>query len=164
MRIECNVDGKALSLTVNSIKPLSLILMESYDVPSLKTHCGGKHCGKCLVIFNDQVVLSCLIPAFRAKDAIITTFDGFVRSRDYRDIEKAYASTGFTPCQNCFGAQTLLIESILRRYENNDFAIDTEEILQESTLIKCHCVDSTGFLETVNAALVNRRKRHVRRT
>ena len=138
MRIECNVDGKALSLTVNSIKPLSLILMESCDVPSLKTHCGGKHCGKCLVIFNDQVVLSCLIPAFRAKDAIITTFDGFVRSRDYRDIEKAYASTGFTPCQNCFGAQTLLIESILRRYENNDFAIDTEEILQESTLIKCH--------------------------
>ena len=36
MRIECNVDGKALSLTVNSIKPLSLILMESCDVPSLK--------------------------------------------------------------------------------------------------------------------------------
>ena len=163
MRIEFNVDGKDLSLTVNSTKPLSLILMESVDISSVKTHCNGKHCGKCMVLFNGKSVLSCLIPAFALKDSSIITFDSFSKSRDYRDIERAYFNTGISPCKNCYASQTLLIEDILRRYENNDFPINTQEVLQESSLIKCHCIDPTGFLAIVNAALVIRRKRNVRR-
>ena len=163
MRIECNVDGKALSLTVDSTKPLSLILMESLDIDSLKTHCGGNHCGKCMVLLNGKAVLSCLIPAFLIKDSNIITFDSFSRSRDFRDIERAYLNTGITPCKNCYASQTLLIEDILRRYENNEFPINNSEILQESTLIHCHCIDPSSFLEVVNAALIISRKRNVRR-
>ena len=41
---------------------------------------------------------------------------------------------------------------------------DEAEILQESALIDCHCMDSAGFVEVVREALANRRKRkNVRR-
>ena len=104
-----------------------------------------------------------MIPAFLIKDSNIITFDSFSRSRDFRDIERAYLNTGITPCKNCYASQTLLIEDILRRYENNEFPINNSEILQESTLIHCHCIDPSSFLEVVNAALIIRRKRNVRR-
>lgn len=35
MKIDCTIDGKALSLSVNSNKPLSLILMEDLDRKSV---------------------------------------------------------------------------------------------------------------------------------
>ena len=57
----------------------------------------------------------------------------------------------------------IINEDILRRYENNEFPINNSEILQESTLIHCHCIDPSSFLEVVNAALIIRRKRNVRR-
>ena len=39
MKIDCTIDGKALSLSINSNKPLSLILEEDIQNSSLNSHC-----------------------------------------------------------------------------------------------------------------------------
>ncbi len=163
MKTECTVDGKTLSLSISSDKPLSLILMENAGITSLRTICRGNMCGNCLVLMNGKAVLSCLIPAFNIKDAMITTFDGFSKTRDVKDIEKAYTSLGLTPCPKCYASRTLLIENILRRYESNEAELNEEEILQEYELLKCTCIDPDSFLKIVREAVDNRRKRYVRR-
>lgn len=163
MKIECIVDGKTLSLSLSSDKPLSLILSENLNNTSISAMCHGAHCGNCIVLMNGKAVLSCLVPAFRARGASIITFESFSKSRDYRDIEKAYQSTGFRPCPNCLASRTMLIENILRRYENNDQEPDIEEILQENATIKCNCLDQSSIIAIVRESLSYRRKRNVRR-
>lgn len=182
MKIECSIDGKALSLSVNSNKPLSLILMEDVGNRSLMSHCQGNGCGNCIVLLNEEAVLSCMVPAFRLKEATITTFDSFQKTRQCRDIERAYHATGNTPCPNCYASKTLIIESILQdltnsqpgknsstltgrlRFSNDsDDSFDEKNIIQELSLNTCNCMDMSEMLQIVELALGYRRRKRVRR-
>ena len=71
MTLDCTIDGKMLSLSVNSSKPLLQILSEDVDNNTLTSNCHGDGCGNCLVLVNGYAVLSCMVPAFRLKDADI---------------------------------------------------------------------------------------------
>ncbi|WP_320130487.1 2Fe-2S iron-sulfur cluster-binding protein [uncultured Sphaerochaeta sp.] len=182
MKIECSIDGKALSLSVNSNKPLSLILTEDVGNRSLVSYCQGNGCGNCIVLLNEEAVLSCMIPAFRLKDSTIRTFDSFQKTRQYRDIERAYRATGNNPCPNCYASKTLIIESILQDLTNshpgklgstltgriqvpqdNDEIIDEKNIVQELSLNTCTCMDMSEMLQIVEIALGYRRRKRVRR-
>ncbi|MFA6689249.1 MAG: 2Fe-2S iron-sulfur cluster-binding protein [Sphaerochaetaceae bacterium] len=180
MKIECTIDGKHLSLSVNSNKPLSLILMEEAGNQSLNSRCRGNNCGNCIVLLNGEAVLSCMIPAFRLRGADIKTFDSFQKTRACHDIERAYAATGSKPCPNCYAAKTLIIESILQGLERPDDSqpfplpargrvqnlteeLDPENIIQELELNRCRCMDSAELLQIVNIAAGYRRRRRVRR-
>ncbi|MGH0053957.1 MAG: 2Fe-2S iron-sulfur cluster-binding protein [Sphaerochaetaceae bacterium] len=183
MKIECTIDGKALSLSVNSNKPLSLILMEDVGTRSINSHCKGKACGNCIVLLNDEAALSCVIPAFRLRDATVKTFDSYQKTRLYRDIERAYKATGNTPCPNCYASKTLIIESILQEMtnstrnrtlgrnnlplpsenQNEEPTLDKESIIHELSLNTCQCMDMAELLQIVETALSYRRRKRVRR-
>jgi len=182
MKIECTIDGKALSLSVNSNKPLSLILMEDVSNRSLLCHCKGEACGNCIVLLNDEAVLSCVIPAFRLKDATITTFESYQKTRLCRDIERAYQRNGNTPCPNCYASKTLIIESILQSLTNvrsvrinttmisrprivptAEDSLDEQAILQELSLNTCQCMHMSELVQIVETALTFRRRKRVRR-
>ncbi len=181
MKIECTIDGKALSLSVNSNKPLSLILIEDVGNRSIISHCKGKACGNCIVLLNDEAVLSCLIPAFRLRDATVKTFESYQKTRLYRDIQRAYKATGNTPCPNCYASKTLIIESILQEATNNrgnktlgranvsrhisnedESALDKQAIVGELSLNTCQCMDMAEMLQIVEIALTYRRRKRVR--
>lgn len=164
MKIECLLDGKPFSITVNSNKPLSLILSDNLGIKSIHSYCNGHHCGNCIVLMSNKAVLSCLIPAFEIRNQNIVTFESFSKSRPYKDIEKAYSIVGARPCENCFSSKTLLIESIVHRYEDNNLDLDIEEILQETELIQCRCMDGQSFLDVITETLNIRRRRNVRRS
>jgi aerobic-type carbon monoxide dehydrogenase small subunit (CoxS/CutS family) len=170
MKVECNIDGKALSLSVNSNKPLSLILMEDLENLSLTSHCRGRACGNCIVLVNDEATLSCLVPAFRIRDAKIKTFERYQRSAQYRDIERAYKAFGSAPCSNCYNAKTLIIESILNQIIGDgrprntsplakDEPLDKDAIIQELSLNTCQCIGMGELLQIVELALTHRRRR-----
>lgn len=181
MKIECTIDGKALSLSVNSNKPLSLILMEDVGNRTITSHCKGNACGNCIVLLNDEAALSCVIPAFRLRDANIKTFESYQKTRQYRDIERAYQATGNTPCPNCYASKTLIIESILQELtsstrlktlgnnlplkdtQESEDKLDKKAIIQELSLNTCQCMDMSEMLQIVEIALTYRRRKRVRR-
>lgn len=176
MKIECTIDGKALTLAVNSNKPLSLILMEDLENHSLASYCRGNACGNCVVLFNDEAALSCLIPAFRIRGAKIRTFESFQRSRQYRDIERAYKANGSRPCPSCYNARTMIIESILQDLIGDtkqsssstppkEVKLDKESVARELSLNTCQCMDMAELIQIVEIALGYRtRRRRVRRS
>lgn len=166
MNIECSVDGKPVLLTVNSNKPLNLILMEEFDPPLMKVHCAGNQCGYCVVFINDTAALSCLIPAFRLKGAQILTFEGYCKTRFWHDIERAYNDTGFQPCPRCLAPRTLILESLLQRIGKPDqaeTALDSSVIVRELNLCPCTCLNDVELVAIYNTAANYRRKRRVRR-
>jgi len=183
MNLDCIIDGRGLSLSVNSNKPLLLILTEDVGNRSLNSNCHGTNCGNCIVLVNDVAVLSCLVPAFRLKDANIQTFEGFSKTRQCRDIERAYQVSGNMPCPNCYASKTLLIESILQNLTGEHHAgkeismpgkmrsqiigdameLDENAIAKELALNTCQCMDTGELLQIVEIALSYRRRKNVRR-
>ena len=114
MKIELTVDGKYLALSVSSDKPLNLLLRDDLEIKSVHSHCNGSMCGNCIVLLEGRAVLSCMIPSFAVRGKTIVTYDGFCRTRDYRDIEKAFNACSAFPCDTCYASRVLLIESIVR--------------------------------------------------
>ena len=157
MKIDCTIDGKTLTLSLNSNKPLSLILRENIGVDSIN-HCSGKMCGLCTVLLDGKAVLSCLVPAFELNGKEVITFDSFQRTKGIKDIEKAYDLTHLKPCPSCYNSRTLIIESLL---SNNLTA--KEDIIREMEMLKCHCLEFNDMVRIVQAASEIRRKRHARR-
>ncbi len=176
MKLECTIDGKALTLSVNSNKPLSLILMEDLENLSISSYCRGNACGNCIVLVDDEATLSCLVPAFRIRGAKIRTFESFQRSRQYRDIERAYKAVGSKPCSSCYNARTMIIESILQEAgggsskqpaspPSKEVKLDKAKVARELSLNTCQCMDMAELIQIVEIALGYRnRRRRVRRS
>ncbi|MFA6844182.1 MAG: 2Fe-2S iron-sulfur cluster-binding protein [Sphaerochaetaceae bacterium] len=184
MTLDCTIDGKGLSLSVNSNKPLLLILTDDVGNKSLNSNCQGHNCGNCIVLVNNVAVLSCLVPAFRLKDTNIQTFEGFAKTRQCRDIERAYQTLGNMPCPNCYASKTLIIESILQnltgdhhegkqvtmplrartRIPNSTQEFDEKNVIKELSLNTCQCMDTSEMLQIVELALTYRRRKNVRRS
>ncbi|MHC1691695.1 MAG: (2Fe-2S)-binding protein [Sphaerochaetaceae bacterium] len=170
MKIECTVDGKHCLFTVNSNKPLNLILMEEMEIPAMNSHCRDGNCGNCVVLLNDEAVLACLTPAFRLKDARILTFEGYQKTRFWHDIERAFEDTKSHPCPYCFASKTLILESLLQTLGKSETgggpgenSPDDATIISEMGLNTCNCLDAHELVEIFNTAAAYRRRRRVRR-
>ncbi len=159
MKIECTVDGKALTLSLNSNKPLSLILQENLDTESITSHCMGKMCGLCTVLIDGKAELACMVPAFEIRNRTIVTFDQFQRTRDMRDLARAYELVGVEPCQDCYASRSLVYQSIILSGETRP-----DEIRRVLSAIRCSCLESNDEVAIIMKAVEIRRKRNVRRS
>lgn len=159
MKIECTIDGKMLTLSLNSNKPLSLVLQENLEYTTVNAHCRGKTCGLCAVLINGKATLSCLVPAFEIQGKTITTFDSFQKDKAMKDIEKAYESIGIKPCEDCYASRSILFESLI-----SDGISRPDEIVREMSVLKCSCMDPSDEIKVVLKAIDIRRKRRVRRS
>ncbi len=159
MKIDCTIDGKLLSLSLNSNKPLSLILSEDIQSSSISAHCDGSMCGLCVVLMDGKAVLSCLVPAFEIRGKTIITYEAYSKTKNAKDIEKAYELTHLKPCQHCYSARTLLIESLISSAQTSK-----EDVLREMEGLKCSCLELNDTVKIVQAATEIRRKRHARRS
>ncbi|MDC7244586.1 MAG: ferredoxin [Sphaerochaetaceae bacterium] len=167
MKIECTINRTAHTLNVNSNKPLNMILSEDIGSQIRVSQCDGRLCGNCVVLLNQQAVLSCLIPAFLIKNKEILTFEGFRKTRFFNDIERAYNDTNIHPCSHCFESKTLILEELLQQFFSQDkideSTIGEETIVREMRLNRCSCLEAHEIIAIFNAAVSYRRKRRVRR-
>jgi len=169
VKLDFSVDGKQLSLNVNSNKPLHLILMEEVNLESMDSVCTDGMCGNCIVLMNSEAVVSCLIPAFRLKGAKIETIESYQKSRFYLDVERAYEDTGSRPCPRCYAAKTLIFESLLQSmFKKDPGSLEEEEldeqlIVREVGLSRCPCLDAHEMIAIFRSAATYRRRRRVRR-
>ena len=159
MRIDCTVDGKTLNISINSNKPLSLILQENLDNQSTTAHCKGRMCGLCAVLVEGKAELSCMIPAFELKNKHITTFDQFQKSKEMKDIVKAYESLGVEPCKDCYASRSIIFESLISSGEK-----DEEEIKRTLSAVRCSCMNGEDEVNIVKKAQDIRKKRNLRRS
>ena len=158
MKVDCTIDGKVLTLDLNSDKPLSLILMEDIGSECAHVHCNGNMCGHCIVLLNGKAVLSCLVPAFAIRGKTVTTFDSYQRTKNYKDIERSYEMIGYKPCSSCYASRTLLIESLISHN-----LTETDDVIREMAILKCDCMEMNDLVKIVQAAAERRRKRHARK-
>ncbi len=156
MKVDCTIDGKTLSLSLNSDKPLSLILKDNIGEDA--NHCEGCLCGLCAVLVDGKPALSCLIPAFELRGKDVQTFDGFRKTRAFKDIEKAYETVGAVPCPACFASRSIIFHSLIA-----DEVTERDEILKELSVIKCSCMSPEDQVRVVQQGLMIRSGKRARK-
>lgn len=160
MKLNCIIDDSYCSLNVNADKPLNCILEETVESFSSNSKCLGADCGNCLVLVNGVCTFSCLVPAFKLSNSSIQTYEGFSKTRNCHDIERAYRETGIHPCRQCYASKTLLIESLLQKMDEDRVLPNSAFIAKEMSINKCRCIDSAQLEKVIHLAHLYRSRRH----
>ena len=149
------LNGEDVVVDSNPETRLVDILRDYFNLLGAKSGCNIGTCGTCLIIFNGNVVKSCLVPAFKIRGCEIITIEGFSQTVDYQDIIMGFSETGLENCGLCNTGKILATEALL----GGNNAPSREEILSAFSGIRCRCTEPEGLVQGVMAASEYRRRR-----
>jgi len=149
-----NKDAVEITVTINNIERiLSVSKGESLldalrhaSYFSVKRGCDTGHCGVCLVLLDDNPVLSCKLKAAAVNGRTITTVEGLSKNGELHPIQRAFLETGAIQCGFCTPAQVLATKALLDKTEKPSEA----EIRKALSKVLCRC---TGYVRTVEAVM-----------
>ena len=131
------------------------ILRGAFNLLGTKTGCHIGICGACSVIFNGNVVKSCLIPAFTIQSSEIITIEGFSQTDEYQDIVLGFSEAKLENCGICDTGKILSTQALLGRNSRPS----REAILSAFYGIRCRCTEPEELVEGVMAVIECRRRR-----
>lgn len=154
MKINCKINNKTRELTISETDTLDKVLRSIGEI-SVKKGCDQEFCNACMILFNNEVVPSCVILAVTAKDASIITLDYFVTTSEYNDIAKAFAECNLHFCGFCNAGKVFSAYHIIRK----NLRPTKEDIYKYIKNITCSCTELEDFTRAVQLAATLRRNR-----
>ena len=142
MTIGFILNGEDVVIRTDAEQRLIDILRESFDLTGAKASCYSGLCGLCSVIFNGDVVKSCLIPAFKLRGSEIITLEGFSQTDEYQEILSGFSRAGVTTCGYCGAGKILTVEALLSKNQRPG----RKEILAAFHGIRCRCTDPDSLV------------------
>ena len=155
MTIGFILNGEDVVVRTDAEYRLVDILRSTFKLLGTKTGCYMGNCGACSVIFNGDVVKSCLIPAFKIRDSEVITIEGFLQTDEYQDIVLGFSEAGVDNCGFCNTGKILATEALLSRNPRPS----KNEILAAFYGIKCRCTEPESLVRGVIAVSDYRRRR-----
>ena len=154
MLIKFELNGNKVSVESAPFKKLVHILRIDFGLTGTKFGCGSGQCGSCMAFMNGEIINTCLIPAFRIQAARITTIEGFAGSREYTQIETAFATCGVSLCGFCSPGIIMATEALL----HNSSSPAEQEIKEALAGNSCRCIGYTSLISGIREAARLRRK------
>lgn len=156
MNISFKLNSKEVTVEARPDKRLSAILRDDLNLKGVRKGCGTGHCGSCLILLDDQLVSSCLVPAFAARHKSITTIEGFSQTREFSDILTGFKEAGVHLCAYCAPARILSTACMLRK----NIMPTEEQIIDNISAVQCRCSSFSHLKRGIVQASIqlNRRK------
>jgi aerobic-type carbon monoxide dehydrogenase small subunit (CoxS/CutS family) len=146
MKIEFEVNGKAVSADVEARTTLADCLR--YDIGLTGTHVGCEHgvCGACTVIVNGAAVRSCLMLAVQADGEKVTTVEGLSNDEALTPLQASFRKHHALQCGFCTPGMITTAHALLTHEPN----ADEERVRDVLSGNLCRC---TGYVSIVEAVL-----------
>jgi aerobic carbon-monoxide dehydrogenase small subunit len=145
IRVQCQVNGKTLSLETFPMARLLDVLREQAGLTGTKEGCGEGECGACSIEMDGALVNSCLIPALQAEGAKILTIEGVADGVDLSAVQQAFLKYGGAQCGICTPGMIVAARNLLSRN-----ARPTESEIREALAGNlCRCTGYTKIFESV---------------
>ena len=100
------------------IKPDLMLLdfLRSINLKSLKRGCDTGNCGLCTVWLDEKPVLSCSVPAVRAKNHKVTTLEGV--QKEAEEFSRYLAEEGADQCGYCSPGLIMNVLALKKEIKN----------------------------------------------
>jgi aerobic carbon-monoxide dehydrogenase small subunit len=144
--LQLQVNGVEKGVEAWPMQRLLDVLREELQLTGAKEGCGEGECGACSVLMDGKLVNSCLVPAYQARGARITTIEGLAANDVLHPVQQAFIETGGTQCGFCTPGMVLAVTNLLQQNPNPS----ETEIRTAIAGNLCRC---TGYMGIVNAAL-----------
>jgi aerobic-type carbon monoxide dehydrogenase small subunit (CoxS/CutS family) len=142
--IKLTVNGRKHQVALNPNTTLLRVLREELGYVDVKNGCEKGDCGACTVFMNGKAVNSCLVLAWQADGAEITTNAGLGSSNKPHPIQKAFADAGAAQCGYCTPGMIISAKALL---DENPHPTEIE-IREAISGNLCRC---TGYGQIVKA-------------
>jgi aerobic carbon-monoxide dehydrogenase small subunit len=148
IRVECMVNGEAVSFEAYPMERLLDALRRELRLTGTKEGCGEGECGACSVEMDGALVNSCLVPAAQAQDATLRTIEGVATDDQLQAVQQAFLEQGGAQCGICTPGMILAAVNLLARVPSPT----SEEIREGLSGNLCRCTGYTKIFESVVAA------------
>jgi len=153
MTLKFILNGEDIVTTCAAETRLLDLLRDNFGLFGTKAGCYAGICSSCSIIFNGDIVKSCLIPAFRVNHSEIISIEGFSQTDEYQDILQGFENAELENCSFCNTAKILTTHALLEK--NQRPAKDI--ILPAFYGIRCRCTEPMELTQGVMAAAEYRR-------
>ena len=96
-----NVNGKKLTVNVDSQTSLLSVLRNDLDLTGTKYGCGEAQCGACTVLVDGLQTRSCVTPVGRVANKRITTIEGLEKDGQLHPLQDAFLQADAMQCGYC---------------------------------------------------------------
>lgn len=155
MRIAFVLNGEPVSVKVQPNIRLIEVLRKDFALTGARPGCLYGTCGFCSILLNGELALACMIPAFRVQDCEVTTIEGFMETREFRDIEIGFLRAGTMPCAFCASAKVLTTHWAISSYPTPR----TADLKRAVSAVQCRCTSYARFANAIRYSAEVRRKR-----
>jgi isoquinoline 1-oxidoreductase subunit alpha len=145
------LNGKAVTTTAPTDKPLLWVLREDYNLTGTKFGCGIAQCGACTVHINGTATRSCVLPLSAVAGTQVTTVEGLVQTKEGQALQAAWIAEQAPQCGYCQSGQIMAAATVIKESRG---PLSREQVLERMTGNVCRC----GTYNQIAAAVVRAQK------
>ena len=147
MKIDFLLNGKPVSIKTNPETRLIDILRKDFDITTVKQGCNEGSCGSCLVYLDNELVNSCLIPAYKIINKRVITYEGLNELTSV--IKRVFKKNNVFTCGFCESGIVLSVTELLTHNEEPDI----NEIKEALSGNICECNGYNVLLDSINEVI-----------
>lgn len=147
--LQLSVNGKKHTTEVDPDTPLLYVLRNQLALNGPKYGCGLGQCGSCMVLLDQQAVLSCLLPVRAVADQEITTLKGLVQNDDsLHPVQQAFVDEQAAQCGYCTNGMIMATVALLHHTPQPD-----EQAIRDGLQLNlCRCGSQSRVIRGVQRA------------
>lgn len=150
--VALNVNGEAVTVTVDDPAiPLLYVLRENLELRGPGFGCGLGQCGTCMVLLDDEAVLSCEIKLSAVGEGKIVTLEGLGSPERPSPIQQAFIDEQAVQCGYCLNGVIIQTVALLAKKKNPSEA-EIKKALADNL---CRCGTHLRMIRAVQRAARN---------
>jgi nicotinate dehydrogenase subunit A len=150
--VALNVNGQAVTVTVDDPAiPLLYVLRENLELRGPRFGCGLGQCGTCMVLLDDEAVLSCEIKLSAVGEGKIVTLEGLGSPERPSPVQQAFIDEQAVQCGYCLNGVIIQTVALLAKKKNPSEA-EIKKALADNL---CRCGTHLRMIRAVQRAARN---------
>jgi nicotinate dehydrogenase subunit A len=146
--IQFSVNGKPVSLNVDTERMLLWVLRGDLDLTGTKYGCGEGICGACTVLVEGEAVRSCKTAVKDVAGKHVVTIEGLNSNGEHHPLQKAFMEHDAMQCGYCTSGMIMTAHEFLQKHPKPS----KQDVVDGLENNLCRCGAHKRIIDAVQAA------------